>query len=600
MPGRAHSPARLLPSASSGVAGRGNEVGAGNLRRGGLRILRFALGILCAASACGNVNFVPAPFAPRNVELVYSQQEDITAVRWRMSAGQADPAVTYELADASGGWQSVDFAASLYPGGVAPCGQGGGICAQMVLPGHYQPPVDSTPVRSHNPTYGISPGDIGTEKIYPQTLVINSHFTRDNQTVAVSIRDEIGGDSTYVFPRPLQRAVWSRRGLCVPGFYPADTPFDPVGGLTEPWPPPAPLSDTGLYCAGVRTQPTSGATGTDDQTAIDTVPEVFDADMPTYTVPTEETPFTYQIVLDLSIPAAGRCQEAIQEIQTNISNVFSNVAGRAVQLRALPLIDLSTNIDPQTGMPGTPCRQSPYRALDAVSVGNDLKRAAAAWPEQHRRYYMLYFNNLRAELPTSLTQSFSDLAQNIATNPLPGDFQAMLWPWGPPEMTSSYTGWSMQPMSWSAADDPNFISQLTDFAQMNLPIISEIQDPTKPVQLLSNDDAQKYDGGLIRLCTISITPPGDGGLHMVGHDADGKVTVLPTASQYPVKAGDPPAFLLEVPPVWAVPDVGFAPHKAKIHYEICKRYCDHAFTAEAGNQVVSGWLDSPYCLGGAG
>ncbi len=120
------------------------------------------------------------------------------------------------------------------------------------------------------------------------------------------------------------------------------------------------------------------------------------------------------------------------------------------------------------------------------------------------------------------------------------------------------------------------------------------------MQLLSNDDAQKYDGGLIRLCTISITPPNDGGLQMVGHDADGKVTVLPTASQYPVKAGDPPSFLLEVPQVWAVPDRGFTPHKAKIHYEICRRYCDHVFTAESGNEVSSGWLDSPYCLGGAG
>lgn len=543
------------------------------------------------------MTFVPAPFAPRTTVLLYSQQEDITAVRWRMSADQDDPAVTYDLADPNGGWQTVDFAASLYPGGVAPCGRGGGICAQMVLPGHYQPPVDSPPVRSHNPTYGISPGDIGTEEIHPQTLVIDSHFTRANQMVAVTIRDDIGGDSTYKFPRPLQRAVWSRRGLCVPGFYPADAQFDPVGGLTESWPPPAPLSDTGLYCAGVRTQPNSGAIGTDDQTTIDTVPEVFDADMPPYTVPTEKTPFTYQIVLDLSIPASGRCPDAMQEIQTNISKAFGPPLS---ELRALPVIDLSAGIDPQTGMPGTPCRQSPYRALDAADLADKVKQAAATWPEQHQRYYMFYFNNLRAALPTSLTQSFNDFSQTLVTPPPPGDFQAMIWPWGPSEMTSSYDSWSMQPEIWSAADDPTFIGQLTDFATHNLPLISEIQDPTKPVPLLSDDDAQKYDGGLLRLCTISITPVDDGGLQMVGHDASGKVTVLPTASQYPVKADDPPSFLLRVPSVWAVPDVGFSPHKAKIHYEICKRYCDHAFIAESGNQVTSGWLNSPYCIGGSG
>ncbi len=99
--------------------------------------------------------------------------------------------------------------------------------------------------------------------------------------------------------------------------------------------------------------------------------------MPPYTVPTERTPFTYQIVLDLSIPADGRCPEAMQEIQTDISNVFgSNVS----ELRALPLIDLSAGIDPQTGMPGTPCRQSPYRALDAVSSAMTSSRRPPPGP----------------------------------------------------------------------------------------------------------------------------------------------------------------------------------------------------------------------------
>ena len=260
--------------------------------------------------------------------------------------------------------------------------------------------------------------------------------------------------------------------------------------------------------------------------------------MPPYTVPTERTPLTYQIVLDLSIPASGGCPEAMQKIPTDISNVFG-----PPRLGAPPVTD-HRSVDGHRspdGDAGVPCRQSPYRALDAVNMGDQVKKAAATWPEKHQRYFLLYFNNLQAALPNSMVQSFSDFTQNLAMNPPPGDFQAMLWPWGPPAMTSSYPGWNMQPMSWSTEDDPNFIGQLTDFAKKNLPLISEIQDPNQPVPLLSDDDAQKYDGGLIRLCTISITPPDDGGLQMVGHDAQGKLTVLPMASQYPVKAGDPPS-----------------------------------------------------------
>ena len=36
---------------------------------------------------------------------------------------------------------------------------------------------------------------------------------------------------------------------------------------------------------------------------------------------------------------------------------------------------------------------------------------------------------------------------------------------------------------------------------------------------------------------------------------------------------------------------------AEIRYEICTRFCDHAFTAESGDNVMSGWMDSPFCLG---
>jgi hypothetical protein len=64
-----------------------------------------------------------------------------------------------------------------------------------------------------------------------------------------------------------------------------------------------------------------------------------------------------------------------------------------------------------------------------------------------------------------------------------------------------------------------------------------------------------------------------------------------------VNQDDPPAYLLEVPQVWAVPDIGFTPHQAFIQYEICSRYCDHGFIAQSGASVASGWTGSPYCLG---
>ena len=124
------------------------------------------------------------------------------------------------------------------------------------------------------------------------------------------------------------------------------------------------------------------------------------AEPTTYTVPTEMTPFTYQIVLDLSIPVADRCQDGDASDRVRRRHQLGELLGAA----QLPTIDLTAGTNPETGMPGTPCRQSPDRALDLQARTAGQARRGA-WPEEHQRYYMLYFNNLRAPLPETLAQS---------------------------------------------------------------------------------------------------------------------------------------------------------------------------------------------------
>src|SRR5436190_5916006 len=41
---------------------------------------------LLLAAGCGALSFVPSPYTPQHVELIYSAQEDITVVRWRVGA----------------------------------------------------------------------------------------------------------------------------------------------------------------------------------------------------------------------------------------------------------------------------------------------------------------------------------------------------------------------------------------------------------------------------------------------------------------------------------------------------------------------------------
>src|SRR5882672_9059244 len=97
-----------LPARRTAFAGRRarNEV-ANRVAQSGhwlrrLKFLRFGALVTTAAaiSSCGNVTFVDAPFAPRQIDLAYSTQEDVTAIRWWLSAADPDPDVRFELLDA--------------------------------------------------------------------------------------------------------------------------------------------------------------------------------------------------------------------------------------------------------------------------------------------------------------------------------------------------------------------------------------------------------------------------------------------------------------------------------------------------------------------
>ena len=78
----------VLPDTTDG--GRHNLVGGPPAGSGVLSFLRLFAGIaICSGWSCGNVTFVDAPYAPRKIAILYSGDEDVTVVRWRMSRMQS-------------------------------------------------------------------------------------------------------------------------------------------------------------------------------------------------------------------------------------------------------------------------------------------------------------------------------------------------------------------------------------------------------------------------------------------------------------------------------------------------------------------------------
>src|SRR3954469_2471046 len=297
------------------------------------------LGVTVLFVGCGDVLFVPSPYTPQNVELIYSPQEDISIVRWRISstAPLGEDLQFQILGD--DGYQTIDFSQSLFPGGASSCADaGGGSCFQYVVRGHYPLAQFPRPVRAVHASYGTLPGQLPSQKTEKQTLGVDPFFHLTNDQLYVSLTDTVAFEPPYVYPRSYDRTMWPTKGLCVSDVVPTSVSFSPLDTETYGFAPDLPLSDSGIYCVGVRPIPSDAGITTVAQGRVATVPEV--TDMHQTFVPTvEQSPVLYQIVLDLEIPVADRCASSLQTIESLVDEYMHKTT---VLVQKLPTINIAT------------------------------------------------------------------------------------------------------------------------------------------------------------------------------------------------------------------------------------------------------------------
>lgn len=522
-------------------------------------------GVSGAVSGCADARFVPSPFAPVDVGVTYSQQEDVTVLRWRLRA--TDLGSVRFLLEREGAWVPVDFEASVYPGGVTPCGDGEGSCAQIVLPGRYVASV-ARPVRSvHTHLGGFAGGEAAiTERV--STLEVSAFFHPGNHAVETHVVDWIGGDTTFEFPRPLERAVWPTGGLCVPGGVPSDAVFVPHGNGTVEG--PSPLRDAGFYCVAVRGVTRDGPPGHEAPVRIATLPEVQPADH-VYRPTIETSPIVYQLVLDLEIPVADRCAAALAGIEAAVTRVLGS---RGAPVHQMPTVNLSAD-GPDT------CHQKAGRSLDATAMAQAVKKlVTSSFPERHHRYLLIYFQNLRAPLPDVLDASLTALRKSMAA---PFDLLEVAWSLSPTEATSTFK-WDVA-SPWLAADDPSFDGELRSVVDPTLPFRSELHDDLAPLALLDPAETQAMAGRRLKVCASTPT-----------------VTMLSRGQARPasppsfvIETDDPPSYRVKLPRQIAVADSLFRQSSVLVRYEICSRYCDHPYRGRGGIDVAS-WTDSAACM----
>src|SRR4029078_9360794 len=116
-----------------------------------------ALAALLLTAGGGELHFVPSPFTPQHVELIYSAQEHITVVRWRVDAAAPVAQTRFELLGSDGNYSPIDFTQSAFTGGITDCTFGGGSCAQYIVRAQYQVDPGARPLIAVHARYGVVP-----------------------------------------------------------------------------------------------------------------------------------------------------------------------------------------------------------------------------------------------------------------------------------------------------------------------------------------------------------------------------------------------------------------------------------------------------------
>jgi len=541
----------------------------------GLPAIWRALVFLVLAAGCGDVQFVPSPYTPQNVELIYSAQEHLTVVRWRVSASAPVAETRFEML-APDGYHPIDFAQSAYPGGVIACGDKKGSCAQYVVRGKYEVPRNARPLRAIHDVYGVLPGvTVEATKSVSETLKMKSFFHTGNDLVLVELTDDVALAGPYNFPRAYEQTMWPTAGLCVSDTAPDDVRFSPLAE-TRGFAPPTPLTDDGMYCVATRPVPADRGDARVVQTRVATLPEVI-SKTEVFDPTVERSPIIYQIYLDLEIPVPDRCEEVIQKIESLLQKYMS--AGPSIAVYKLPTINLA-----QDG--SSRCARRNGQTVDAAEISQAVKDLVQTLPGKFHQYHLMYFNNLDAPLPSPLMpsmQSLIDALQISSREDL--DLRIHSWLFAPPiaAATSPLNWWAV--WIWQTADE-TFELALADYKLHSLPYTSQEHHPDEPVILLSPQETAAHENHHIKICSSSppIVPKSLVPFQRTINEPSWTITTA-----------DPPAYTVELNTQIVVKATDFIEADAIVSYQICTRYCDeHPFITTTGAGATS-WVDSRAC-----
>jgi hypothetical protein len=517
-----------------------------------------ALLVLALATDCSFIQFEQGPYVIREIAMVYSQQEKMTFLSWKIRDDAEDESVHFEL-HRGGVYQALDLDAAPYPAEPYRCGDS--LCYQYQLSGRYAPPAGISPLRSIHVDEGIYPGPRSPLQEIETSFSIRPIGLQDNSQI-----DPNRGDWFAENDVELRRSYrWQF------------VDYEPSIGCREPnqdrWKTmDAPVKTATDWVEGpvcFSSQPLARRR----DGIIVSVPIVGSAqtrwDSQTYAPPNEESPIAVALVLDLEIPNSSRCSQIKSWL---IDSVETELESRG----PIETIDIYTPLSASTGLPTDGCKQAALQDYPIEVITADLRDATDRLLPQRTRAIIIYVNNL--DLPPS--QRVAD-QMSILFDTLSAD-EPTLFAWA---IGSNVTG-SLAPWDaftgWRPIEDGTFFADLRATIRSSVPFRTMIHTPETRVQVNRPDGLATPL--FAKLCRTTPFPYSWFGVNPTSAHVDKAIT-WPTA-------GVLPGYQVAIPSQILVPNTSFVRRKITATIEVCTRFCDHPFRSQSGIDHES-WLDTP-------
>lgn len=521
-----------------------------------------------AVAGCGSVRFVKSPYGVGALEVVYSAQERVTFFAWQLAADIDPDAVRFELATGDG-WAPVEFEKAPFPAGSFECANA--TCFRWSLRGRYVPTADSVPLRSVHVHHGFIAGPSVFVEERAASLAFAPAFVPDNVAIELAV-DDLAAPSGSPLRRSFRWRHAASEAACIPsgGAWAGETEgVERIAFEGEP-------SEAGRYCVELQPVALDGGEAVTVAAVALSHPTLLQRSAH-YEPPREEAPVVYKLLVDLEIPNALRCQEAIAAVVAAAKDLER---GGPFAIALDPLFLSQAD--------GSKCRQRSDRALDVAAVVREVRETIRLRvPQAHGAPVLfIYVNNLAMPLPPTLAVELFSLREALAEEERT---EAFLWALAA-EPVIAAGGWNLA-TAWTNPTSRAFRELFVDFTDLRLPVRTMLHDDRTRVPFIDSD-LHGIPGGFVKLC--SSTPP-------VALTLGGLVTRERTLAFVPGQAVE---FAVHFEPQLRVqagaPEGGVAwkENSVELTYEVCTRWCSHPFMALDGTRRREWHLDET-CRGAA-